>query len=80
MKDKEIEVVKNMIRLLQECYVINIKSFNYKEAREVFNDIRVCKLELKKIRDRNAAIDQVKDVERDITNDQERERSGRSVF
>jgi hypothetical protein len=41
-----------------------MKNFDYKEARSVAEDIKICKLELKKIKKRKAANDQLIDVER----------------
>lgn len=64
MKDNDIEIVENLIRILQKCYVLNMKNLDYREARKVAEDIKVCKIELRKIKKRKAANDQLIDVER----------------
>jgi hypothetical protein len=62
MKDKDLEVVENLIRILQKCYLLNIKNMDFKEARKVAEDIKICKIELNNIKKRKAANDQLIDV------------------
>jgi ribosomal protein L16/L10AE len=51
MKDfeKEIQIVENMIRLLNQCLTIHLKKRQFKEVKRVLSDIRICKDEIKKI-------------------------------
>ena len=43
---KEIEVVENLIRLLQECFVISLRERQFQEITKILIDIKHCKKEL----------------------------------
>jgi hypothetical protein len=47
--EREIEVVENMIRILNDCLVIYMQNQKKRESIVVLNDIKMCKAELKKL-------------------------------
>lgn len=59
MKDKqcEIEVLENMIRILNECFVLFMKEMHYKSAKNTLSDIQKCKKELKRLKETESARD-----------------------
>lgn len=48
---KEIEVVENILRLLKECLAISQQQRSLDEVKRIRSDIKLCKLELKKLMD-----------------------------
>ena len=47
--EREIEVVENLIDQLNKCVVIFRHSKNFKEIKNTKNDIKKCKVELKRL-------------------------------
>ena len=46
---KEIETIENIIRLLNQCYMMYRQTKNYEEAMRTLQDIQVCKSEIDNI-------------------------------
>lgn len=47
--EKEIKVIENMIRLINECRNIALSNFQIEEIESCNNDIKTCKQHLKKL-------------------------------
>jgi hypothetical protein len=47
--EKEIKVIENMIRLLNECRNISLSNNRLEEVESCNNDIKTCKQHLKKL-------------------------------
>jgi hypothetical protein len=47
--EKEIEVIKSMIDLLNRCLFISLKNNRIKEVKNTVKDIQLCKRELRKL-------------------------------
>lgn len=46
---KEVETIENIIKLLNQCYMMYRQSKNYDEAMQILKDIQVCKNEIERI-------------------------------
>jgi hypothetical protein len=62
---REIEVINNLIRLLNNCLVIAITHKRKDEIQEIRKDIALCKAELNKL------LDQLKDEEKKLKGEAE---------
>jgi hypothetical protein len=47
--EREIEVVKNMIDILNRCLFISLKNHRVREVKSTVKDIQLCKKELRKL-------------------------------
>lgn len=60
--EREIEVVENIMRLLNECLTISLKNKRREEAKNTMKDIHLVKKELNKLKaEREAALVAVKE-------------------
>jgi hypothetical protein len=62
---REIEVINNLIRLLNNCLVIAITHKRKDEIQEIRKDIALCKAELNKL------MEQLKDEEKNLEGEAE---------
>jgi hypothetical protein len=46
---KEIETIENIIKLLNQCYMMYRQTKNYEEAMQILKDIQVCKNEIERV-------------------------------
>lgn len=46
---KEVETVENIIKILNQCYMMYRQSKNYNEAMQILNDIQLCKNEIERL-------------------------------
>lgn len=49
MKNKDVEGLENIIRVLNKCYTLHMKQKHFLEAAKCAKDILICKRELKKL-------------------------------
>lgn len=47
--EREIQVVENIIRLLNECLAISLKNKQKEECKSILLDMKYCKNELKRL-------------------------------
>jgi hypothetical protein len=54
--EREIEVVENIIRILNECLSISLKNKRKEEAKSTIKDIHMCKKELQRLKEQREAL------------------------
>jgi hypothetical protein len=54
--EREIEVVENIIRILNECLSISLKNKRKEEAKSTIKDIHLCKKELQRLKEQREAL------------------------
>ena len=59
--EREIEVVENIIRILNECLSISLKNKRKEEAKSTIKDIHMCKKELQRLKEQKEALVVVKE-------------------
>ena len=59
--EREIEVVENIIRILNECLSISLKNKRKEEAKNTIKDIHMCKKELQRLKEQREALVVVKE-------------------
>jgi hypothetical protein len=47
--EKEIKAIENVVELLNECLIINLRNLKIQYAKNCLKDIQLCKRELKKL-------------------------------
>jgi hypothetical protein len=46
MRDREIQVLESMMKMLKECLIINIKHKNFEAAKRTLKDLKKVRIEL----------------------------------
>jgi hypothetical protein len=63
--EREIEVLRHMIDLLNRCLIISLKNVKLSETKSILKDIQTCKKELNKL---IKARDEQKESAKDVSN------------